>query len=98
VCGQSELGDGGLDFNRLAFEGEAEARDRLGLMRAENLSVAAAFDLSYADLTPVPQRLFRRLGLTVTSLAKVLALGYPRRRAWRSRPRSTASSGSLGLT
>jgi tetratricopeptide (TPR) repeat protein/transcriptional regulator with XRE-family HTH domain len=41
----------------------AAARDRLGLMRAENVSVAAAFDLSYADLTPGPQRLFRRLGL-----------------------------------
>ena len=33
------------------------------LMHAENLSVAAAFDLSYADLTPGQQRLFRRLGL-----------------------------------
>ena len=32
-------------------------------MRAENLSVAAAFDLSYADLTAVQQRLFRRLGV-----------------------------------
>ena len=41
----------------------AAARDRLALMRAENLSVAAAFDLSYADLTPGQQRLFRRLGL-----------------------------------
>ena len=41
----------------------AAAKDRLALMRAENLSVAAAFDLSYADLTPGPQRLFRRLGL-----------------------------------
>ncbi len=40
----------------------AAARDRLAVMRAENLSVAAAFDLSYADLTPVQQRLFRRLG------------------------------------
>ena len=37
--------------------------DRLALMHAENLSVAAAFDLSYADLTPGQQRLFRRLGL-----------------------------------
>jgi tetratricopeptide (TPR) repeat protein len=43
--------------------GLAAARDRLGLMRAENLSVAAAFDLSYADLRPGQQRLFRRLGL-----------------------------------
>ena len=32
-------------------------------MRAENLSVAAAFDLSYPDLTAGQQRLFRRLGL-----------------------------------
>ena len=41
----------------------AVARDRLELMRAENLSVAAAFDLSYQDLTTDQQRLFRRLGL-----------------------------------
>ena len=41
----------------------AAARDRLELMRAENLSVAAAFDLSYQDLTPGQQRLFRRLGV-----------------------------------
>jgi class 3 adenylate cyclase/tetratricopeptide (TPR) repeat protein len=41
----------------------AAARDRLAIMRAENLSVAAAFDLSYSDLTPAQQRLFRRLGL-----------------------------------
>lgn len=41
----------------------AAARDRLELMQAENLSVAAAFDLSYQDLTGDQQRLFRRLGL-----------------------------------
>ena len=41
----------------------AAARDRLELMRAENLSVAAAFDLSYQDLTAGQRRLFRRLGL-----------------------------------
>jgi tetratricopeptide (TPR) repeat protein len=41
----------------------AAARDRLALMRAENVSVGAAFGLSYPDLTPGPQRLFRRLGL-----------------------------------
>ena len=41
----------------------AAARDRLAVMRAENLSVAAAFDLSYADLTAAQQGLFRRLGL-----------------------------------
>src|SRR5215470_12230284 len=41
----------------------ALASDRLAEMRAENLSVAAAFDLSYQDLAPGPRRLFRRLGL-----------------------------------
>jgi tetratricopeptide (TPR) repeat protein/transcriptional regulator with XRE-family HTH domain len=41
----------------------ASARDRLELIATENLSVAAAFDLSYADLTEDQQRLFRRLGL-----------------------------------
>ncbi len=40
----------------------AVAVDRLELMRAENLSVTAAFDLSYQDLTAGEQRLFRRLG------------------------------------
>jgi tetratricopeptide (TPR) repeat protein/DNA-binding XRE family transcriptional regulator len=44
--------------------GLAAARDRLAVMRAENLSVAAAFDLSHADLSEAQQRLFRRLGLT----------------------------------
>ena len=41
----------------------AAATDRPELMRAENLSVAAAFDRSYQDLSPGQQRLFRRLGL-----------------------------------
>lgn len=41
----------------------ATARDRLVLMRAEDVSVAAAFELSYSDLNPAEQRLFRRLGL-----------------------------------
>jgi hypothetical protein len=41
----------------------AAAKDRLVLMHAENLSVATAFGLSYADLTVGQQRLFRRLGL-----------------------------------
>ena len=41
----------------------AEARDRLELMTTENLSVAAAFNLSYEELTQDHQRLFRRLGL-----------------------------------
>jgi hypothetical protein len=41
----------------------AAARDGLALMHAENLSVAAAFDLSYADLTSGLQQLFRQLGL-----------------------------------
>jgi tetratricopeptide (TPR) repeat protein/transcriptional regulator with XRE-family HTH domain len=43
--------------------GLAAAQDRLAEMHAENLSVVAAFDLSYADLTPDRQQLFRRLGL-----------------------------------
>jgi len=41
----------------------ASAAARLQLLHAENVSVAAAFDLSYAELTPGQQRLFRRLGL-----------------------------------
>ncbi|HEV2252229.1 MAG TPA: tetratricopeptide repeat protein, partial [Streptosporangiaceae bacterium] len=41
----------------------AAAVDRLELMATENVSVAAAFNLSYADLTGDQQRLFRRLGL-----------------------------------
>ena len=45
---------------RLAQSG---ARDRLAFMHAENVSVGAAFGLSYADLTPGPRRLFRRLGV-----------------------------------
>ncbi len=39
------------------------AVDRLELLATENVSVAAAFDLSYHDLAPGQQRLFRRLGL-----------------------------------
>ena len=41
----------------------AAAVDRLELMATENLSVTAAFNLSYEDLTADQQRLFRRLGL-----------------------------------
>ena len=41
----------------------AATRDRLELMHTENLSVAAAFGLSYTDLNEGQQRLFRRLGL-----------------------------------
>ena len=41
----------------------AAARDRLELMATENLSVSAAFNMSYAELTSDQQRLFRRLGL-----------------------------------
>lgn len=41
----------------------AAAMDRLELMHAEDLSVAAAFDLSYQDLTGEQRRLFRLLGL-----------------------------------
>jgi tetratricopeptide (TPR) repeat protein/transcriptional regulator with XRE-family HTH domain len=41
----------------------AAAVDRLELLATENVSVAAALDLSYADLSKDQQRLFRRLGL-----------------------------------
>jgi tetratricopeptide (TPR) repeat protein/transcriptional regulator with XRE-family HTH domain len=41
----------------------AAAVDRLELLATESVSVAAAFDLSYADLSEDQQRLFRRLGL-----------------------------------
>ena len=41
----------------------AAERDRLELMATENVSVAAAFDLSYQDLAADQQLLFRRLGL-----------------------------------
>jgi tetratricopeptide (TPR) repeat protein/transcriptional regulator with XRE-family HTH domain len=41
----------------------AAAADRLGVLSTENLSVAAAFDLSYACLSDDQQRLFRRLSL-----------------------------------
>jgi tetratricopeptide (TPR) repeat protein/transcriptional regulator with XRE-family HTH domain len=41
----------------------AAARDRLQLLQAEDLSVAAAFDLSYAEVTGAQRQLFRRLGL-----------------------------------
>jgi hypothetical protein len=41
----------------------AAASDRPAVIHAENLSVAAAFGLSYRDLTEDQQRLFRRLGL-----------------------------------
>ena len=41
------------------------AHDQLAAMQAEDVSVAAAFDLSYQDLTVGQQRLFRRLGLQV---------------------------------
>ena len=41
----------------------AAAHDRLSFMHAENLSVTAAFDMSYRDLTADQQDLLRRLGL-----------------------------------
>jgi tetratricopeptide (TPR) repeat protein/transcriptional regulator with XRE-family HTH domain len=41
----------------------AATTTRLELMHTENLSVAVAFDLSYAELAPAQQRLFRQLGL-----------------------------------
>jgi len=44
-------------------DGLADARNRLAVMHAENVSAAAVFGLSYADLTSDQQLLFRRLGL-----------------------------------
>jgi tetratricopeptide (TPR) repeat protein/transcriptional regulator with XRE-family HTH domain len=41
----------------------AAAVDRLAHLATENLSAAAAFDLSYQDLTAAQQRLFRRLAV-----------------------------------
>jgi tetratricopeptide (TPR) repeat protein len=38
------------------------ARDQLARMAGENVTVAAAFDLSYRDLTPDQQEMFLRLG------------------------------------
>ncbi|MEU4497625.1 tetratricopeptide repeat protein [Streptomyces sp. NPDC023998] len=38
-------------------------QNRIAAMRAEDDSVASAFDLSYHDLAPDPQLMFRRLGL-----------------------------------
>lgn len=40
-----------------------DAQHRPELIRAENLSVSTAFDMSYRDLEPAQQRLFRRLAL-----------------------------------
>ncbi|MET8847498.1 tetratricopeptide repeat protein [Amycolatopsis sp. NPDC004625] len=39
------------------------SRNRITMLRAGNRTVAAAFDLSYRDLSPDEKRLFRRLGL-----------------------------------
>jgi tetratricopeptide (TPR) repeat protein len=47
----------------LAADLAASRDQRLELMHAENVSVAAAFDLSYQDLGPDQQRLFRCLSL-----------------------------------
>lgn len=41
----------------------AAATDRAGFLRAANVTVAATFGLSYANLNAGQQRLFRRLGL-----------------------------------
>ena len=41
----------------------ASASNRLAYIRAENISVRAAFELSYSDLDADLQQLFRRLGL-----------------------------------
>ena len=74
----------------------AAARDRLELMSTENLSVAAAFGLSYADLDAGQRRLFRRLGLhpgpdiDACAAAALDGTGVaPRAAAWRPSTTST---------
>src|ERR1700739_1873832 len=57
----------------------AAARDRLALMRAENVSVAAAFSLSYTDLTAAQPRLFRRVGRDEQLPGRPRLLGSVRR-------------------
>jgi tetratricopeptide (TPR) repeat protein/transcriptional regulator with XRE-family HTH domain len=51
----------------------AAAANRLATLSTENLSVTAAFDLSYASLSEEQQRLFRRLGLHPGSEVDVYA-------------------------
>jgi tetratricopeptide (TPR) repeat protein/transcriptional regulator with XRE-family HTH domain len=72
ICGRLPLAIGMLarqlhhhsSWTAAGLAAELKAtRDRLGRMRAENLSVADALDRSYQDLTTEQQRLFRRLGL-----------------------------------
>ena len=66
----------------------AAARDRLELMHAENMSVAAAFDRSYQDLhRPEQQRLFRCLGLHPGTDVDAPAAAALRHRPRRGPPR-----------
>ena len=62
------------EIEDLAFD-LAAAKDRLDLMRAEELSVAAAFHLSYQHLTPARQAFFRRLGLVPGPIVDAYAAG-----------------------
>jgi hypothetical protein len=50
-------------FARLGDRPGLQLADAAAALQAEEVSVAAAFDLSYQDLTAGQQRLFRRLGL-----------------------------------
>jgi tetratricopeptide (TPR) repeat protein len=45
----------------------ARTQNRLAEFRAEDLQIASAFELSYRELTPAQQRVFRCLGLNVGS-------------------------------
>jgi tetratricopeptide (TPR) repeat protein/transcriptional regulator with XRE-family HTH domain len=51
----------------------AAARNRPEFMHAENLSVSVAFDMSYRDLAPQQQRMFRLLGLLPASDVDIYA-------------------------
>jgi hypothetical protein len=75
--------------------GLATARDRLAVMRAENLSVAAAFDLSYTDLSEAQQRLFRRLGMTLARTSTHTPWPPSTTPAWRAPAASSMSSTTI---
>lgn len=80
----------------------AAERDRLGLMHAENLSVGAAFSLSYRDLTAGQRRLFRRLGLHQAlislSQADIMTGDYARANAALNRRGRAPLTGSPAAT
>ena len=69
----------------------SSAKERLELIRAENVSVAAAFGLSYQDLTPGTQRLFRRLGLSPSQILMPTPSPPSTAQAWTKRAVTSVS-------